>query len=159
MLLALEHRRVAEHLVDHGVVDLDDSAAHGRVNIAGGLHGLDDGAGLTGLAAGYGLEYWTQVIQWPQNIGGRPYHSWVAFIPPAYETTILFAALSCFGALLVLCGLPKPYHPVFNAPRFSLATSDRYFLVIKTSDPKFSADATKSFLSGLKATEVVSVDE
>ena len=117
------------------------------------------GAGLTGLAAGYGLEYWTQVIQWPQNIGGRPYHSWVAFIPPAYETTILFAALSCFGALLVLCGLPKPYHPVFNAPRFSLATSDRYFLVIKTSDPKFSADATKSFLSGLKATEVVSVDE
>ena len=65
------------------------------------------GAGITGLIAGYGLEYWSQVIAWPQNIGGRPYHSWVAFIPPAYETTILFAALSCFGTLLVLCGLPK----------------------------------------------------
>lgn len=117
------------------------------------------GAGITGLIAGYGLEYWTQVVAWPQNIGGRPYHSWVAFIPPAYETTILFAALSCFGTLLVLCGLPKPYHPVFNAPRFSLATSDRYFLVIKNSDPKFSAESTRAFLAGLKATDVVSVDE
>ena len=116
-------------------------------------------AGIAGALAGYGLEYWSQVITWPMNIGGRPYHSWVAFIPPAYETTILFAALSCFGTLLVLCGLPKPYHPVFNVARFSQATSDRFFLVIKTSDPKFNADGTKHFLSGLKATDVVVVDE
>lgn len=117
------------------------------------------GAGITGALAGYGLEYWTQVMAWPMNIGGRPYHSWVAFIPPAYETTILFAALSCFGTLIVLCGFPKPYHPVFNAPRFSMATSDRFFLVIKANDPKFNAESTKSFLSGLHAKDVVSVDE
>lgn len=117
------------------------------------------GAGLAGMLGGYGLEYFTQVIQWPQNIGGRPYHSWVAFIPPAYETTILLAALSCFGSLIFLCGFPRPYHPVFNAPRFSMATSDRMFLVIKANDPKFSLDGTRSFLSGLKATEVVSIDE
>ena len=117
------------------------------------------GGGIMGLIGGYGLEYWSSVIQYPQNIGGRPYHSWVAFIPPAYETTILLAALSCFGALLFLCGFPRPYHPVFNAPRFSLATSDRFFLVIKAKDPKFSLEGTRSFLAGLKATEVVSVDE
>ena len=95
----------------------------------------------------------------PQNIGGRPYHAWVAFIPPAYETTILLAALSCFGSLIFLCGLPRPYHPVFNAPRFSMATSDRFFLLVKAKDPKFSLDGTRNFLSGLKAREVVSIDE
>ena len=117
------------------------------------------GGGIMGMIGGYGLEYWTQVIDFPQNIGGRPYHSWVAFIPPAYETTILLAALSCFGCLLFLCGFPRPYHPVFNAPRFSMATSDRFFLVIKEKDPKFSLEGTRNFLMGLKATEVVSVDE
>jgi hypothetical protein len=117
------------------------------------------GGGIMGLIGGYGLEYWTQVIAFPQNIGGRPYHAWVAFIPPAYETTILLAALSCFGSLLFLCGFPRPYHPVFNAPRFSMATSDRFFLVIKANDPKFSLEDTRSFLSGLKAREVVSIDE
>lgn len=117
------------------------------------------GAGLMGMIGGYGLEYWTSVIQFPQNIGGRPYHSWVAFIPPAYETTILLAALSCFGSLIFLCGLPQPYHPVFNNPRFSMATSDKFFLVIEAADPKFSLEATKSFLAGLNAKEVVAVDE
>jgi len=117
------------------------------------------GGGITGLIAGYSLEYWTQVIAYPLNIGGRPLHSWVAYIPPAYETTILFAALSCFGCLLFLCGFPRPYHPVFNAPRFSMATSDRFFLLVKTNDPKFSLEGTQAFLHGLRATEVVSVDE
>jgi len=117
------------------------------------------GGGIMGMIGGYSLEYWTQVIDFPQNIGGRPYHAWVAFIPPAYETTILLAALSCFGCLLFLCGFPRPYHPVFNAPRFSMATSDRFFLVIKQKDPKFSLDGTRNFLMGLKAKEVVSIDE
>jgi len=117
------------------------------------------GAGITGMLAGYGLEYWTQVIAYPLNIGGRPLHSWVAYIPPAYETTILFAALACFNGLLFLCGFPKPYHPMFNNPRFSMATSDRYFLAIKAKDPKFDAAATRTFLQGLHAKEVVSVEE
>ncbi len=115
--------------------------------------------GITGMIAGYALEYWTQVIAFPQNIGGRPYHAWVAFIPPAYETTILLAALSCFGSLLFLCGFPQPYHPVFNHPQFSLATSDKFFLVIEANDPKFSLEGTKSFLAGLNAKDVVAVDE
>jgi len=115
--------------------------------------------GILGLIAGYGLEYWSSVIAFPMNIGGRPYHSIVAFIPPAYETTILLSALSCFGSLLFLCGFPEPYHPVFNHPRFSLATADKFFLVIEANDPKFSPDATKTFLGGLGAKEVVSVNE
>lgn len=116
------------------------------------------GGGIMGLIGGYGLEYWSQVIAYPLNIGGRPYHSWVAFIPPAYETTILCAAISAVVGMLALNGLPQPYHPVFNHPRFSAASQDRFFLVIESQDPKYSADATKAFLAGLGAKDVAAVD-
>ena len=114
--------------------------------------------GLAGLIGGYGLECWTQVMQYPLNIGGRPYHSWVAFIPPAYETTILLAALSCFGALLFLCGFPQPYHPVFNAASFRRASQDTFFLVIEAADTKYDEAGTRVFLESLHAREVVAVE-
>ena len=114
--------------------------------------------GLTGALAGYGLEYWTQVIAYPLNIGGRPYHSWVSFIPPAFETTILFGAFSAVIGMLALNGLPQPYHPVFNAPRFHLASRDTFFLGIEATDPKFDALKTRAFLASLHAREVVDVE-
>jgi hypothetical protein len=114
-------------------------------------------AGITGALAGYGLEYWSQVIAYPLNIGGRPFHAWVSFIPPAFETTILFAAFSAAIGMLAMNGLPQPYHPVFNAPRFSLASQDKFFLAVEASDPKFDAEATRQFLSGLHPREVVQV--
>jgi hypothetical protein len=115
--------------------------------------------GLAGLVAGYSLEYWTQVIAYPLNIGGRPYHSWVSFIPPAFETTILFAAFTAGLSMIVLNGLPQLYHPVFNAKRFHLASQDKFFLVVEANDPKFNLEQTGSFLFGLNAREVVPVDE
>jgi hypothetical protein len=115
-------------------------------------------AGITGALAGYSLEYWTQVIDWPMNIGGRPFHAWVSFIPPAFETTILFAAFSAVIGMLAMNGLPQPYHPVFNVPRFERASQDGFFLAIEATDPKFDADATKQFLSSLHPREVVQVD-
>jgi hypothetical protein len=115
--------------------------------------------GLTGLAAGWGLEYWTSVIDYPMNIGGRPYNAWVSFIPPAFETTILFASFSAVIGMLVLNGLPRPYHPVFNVKRFERASQDAFFLVIEATDPKFDLESTRAFLGGLGATSVVVVDE
>ena len=115
--------------------------------------------GIIGLAAGWGLEYWTQVIAYPMNIGGRPFNSWVAFIPPAFETTILFASFSAVIGMLALNGLPQPYHPVFNAQRFSLASQDKFFLVIEATDPKFKLDTTRAFLAGLHPKEVVAVED
>lgn len=116
--------------------------------------------GITGLLGGWGLEYWTTVIDYPLNIGGRPYNAWVNFIPPAFETTILIAAFSAVIGMLALNGLPRPYHPVFNVERFSRASQDAFFLVIEATDPRFNLDDTRAFLTGLPgAKNVVVVDE
>lgn len=114
--------------------------------------------GITGALAGYGLEYWTSVIAYPLNIGGRPFHSWVSFIPPAFETTILFAAGTAVISMIALNGLPLPYHPVFNAKRFHLASQDKFFLAIEAADPRFKEEDTRAFLTGLQAREVVTLE-
>jgi len=116
-------------------------------------------AGITGAAAGYGLEYWTQAIAYPLNIGGRPFFSWVSFIPPAFETTILFAAFTAALSMLALNGLPQPYHPVFNAARFKRASQDAFFLAIEAADPRFDMVKTRDFLQGLHPREVVTLEE
>jgi hypothetical protein len=94
--------------------------------------------GLTGMATGFGLQYWASAIEYPMNIGGRPLASWTTFIVPSYELTILFASLTAAIGMIMLCGLPQPYHPVFNVGRFSMASSDKFFLVIESTDPKFT---------------------
>lgn len=116
------------------------------------------GGGILGAIGGYALQYWTQVIVYPMNVGGRPYHSWPAFIVPAFETTILAAALSAVLGMFFLNGLPQPYHPVFNVPGFAMASRDRYFLVIESRDPLFDRDAVHRLLAGLNPTEVSDVE-
>ena len=137
------------------------------------IHGLDDAigfketkvapiifmGGLTGLVGGFGLQYYCQVMAYPMNIGGRPDYSWVAWIPPTFEMTILFASLAAVFGMLALNGFPHPYHPVFNAPRFSRASQDGFFLLIEAADPKFDVNKTRAFLAGLHPREVVTVDE
>jgi hypothetical protein len=113
--------------------------------------------GLIGCFGGFFLQYYPNVIGYPLNIGGRPYFSWPAFIPITFELTILCAALSAVFGMLALNGFPRPYHPVFNVPRFELATRNHFFLVIKAHDPMFDAEKTKQFLMELKAREVSEV--
>jgi hypothetical protein len=105
--------------------------------------------GLLGGLGGYSLEYWTQAIAYPLNIGGRPFHSWPQFIPVTFETTVLGAALACFIGMWALNKMPQPYHPVFNVPEFARASTDRFFLCIEAADPKFDKQATADFLKGL----------
>ena len=106
--------------------------------------------GILGGLAGYGLEYWSQAIAYPMNIGGRPFHSWPHFIPVTFETTVLGAALTAFIGMWALNRLPQPYHPVFNVPAFGRASVDRFFLCIETGDPKFDRHATAKFLESLR---------
>jgi hypothetical protein len=114
--------------------------------------------GLFGCIAGFGLQYWVSVIEYPINVGGKPLYSWPSFIPATFEMTILFAALSAVLGMLALNGLPEPYHPVFNSSRFALATRNRFFLCIEAIDPKFDLNQTRKFLDTLSPKNVSEVD-
>src|ERR1700716_1107988 len=115
--------------------------------------------GLSGCIGGSLLQYWVSVIASPVNVGGKPFHSWPAFIPVTFECTILAAALTAVLGMLALNGLPMPYHPVFNVQRFALASRNRFFLVIEARDKKFDLDATRRFLETLKPLEVITVED
>jgi hypothetical protein len=115
--------------------------------------------GILGAVGGFGLQYYTHNIDYPLNVGGRPYLSIPSFIPITFETTVLMAALTAVIGMIILNGLPQPYHPVFNAPRFALASRDKFFLAIESADPKFDYDETTQFMQGLNAREVFDVNE
>lgn len=105
--------------------------------------------GILGGVSAYLLQWWINTISYPLNIGGRPLHSWPSFIIVTFEMTVLFAGLAALFGMLALNGLPMPYHPVFNVPRFAMATRDRFFLCIESSDPRFDRESTRKFLEGL----------
>jgi hypothetical protein len=113
--------------------------------------------GLLGALTGYLLQYFVTVIYFPINVAGRPLHSWPSYIVITFELTILFGALATVLGLLGLCGLPMPYHPVFNVPRFSAASRDRFFLCIEATDPMYNVQTTSRFLESMEAKEVSEV--
>jgi ActD protein len=104
---------------------------------------------LLGTSTAYLLQYWINVIAYPVNVGGRPFHSWPAFIIVCFELTILFGGITAVVGMLALNGLPLPYHPVFNSERFEAASRDKFFLCIEAVDPKFDRAETERFLAGL----------
>jgi hypothetical protein len=114
--------------------------------------------GILGLLAGIGLQEWVHVFAYPINIAGKPLNSWPQFVPVTFELTILFAALSAVIGMIVLNGLPQPYHPVFNVPRFEHASRDKFFLLVESADPKFDRAKTLDFLKGLNPSEVNEVE-
>jgi hypothetical protein len=114
--------------------------------------------GVLGCVGGFALCYWASVHAYPLNVGGRPLNSWPSFIPVTFETTILVAALFAVFGMLALNGLPQPYHPVFNVPRFELASRNTFFLCIEAIDPKFRREETRAFLESLGAREVTDVE-
>ncbi|HUJ95230.1 MAG TPA: DUF3341 domain-containing protein [Terriglobales bacterium] len=105
--------------------------------------------GILGGTGGYYMQYWMAAISYPTNIGGRPLNSWPAFIVITFEMTILFGAIFAVLGMLALNGLPMPYHPVFHVPRFALASKDRFFLIVFSTDAKYESASTRRFLEGL----------
>lgn len=137
------------------------------------IHGLDEAigfkknlvapivlaGGVTGAVSGFLMQYIAMVLHYPYLIGGRPPMSWPMFIPITFEMGILFAAFSAVIGMFAMNGLPMPYHPVFNAHRFELATRDAYFLCIEAGDDKYDEGETRTFLEGLGAKQVSVVEQ
>jgi len=114
--------------------------------------------GLVGGIGGFLMQYYIEVIDYPINVGGKPYNSWPAFIPITFEMTVLVAAFSAVLGMLVLNKLPQPYHPVFNVPNFAMATRDRFFLAVEANDAKFDHAGVVELLKSLNALEVNDVE-
>jgi hypothetical protein len=112
--------------------------------------------GILGGASTYALIWYSAVLDYPINVGGRPLYSWPSFVPPTFEFTILGAALAAAIGMLISNGLPRLRHPLFDMPEFDLASRDRFFLFLPASDPAFDAASARAWLepiSPLRMTE------
>src|SRR5947209_18369734 len=114
--------------------------------------------GIIGALGGFFMQYWMEVIDYPINVGGKQFNSWPAFIPITFECTVLVASFAAVLGMLALNKLPQPYHPVFNAPNFALATRDHFFLVIEASDRTFQHEEVMQFMRSLGPKDLIEVD-
>ena len=113
--------------------------------------------GVFGACAGFALMTWVHLIAMPVNTGGKPLFSWPAFIPITFECMVLCASFGAVFGMLGLNGLPQPYHPIFEARRFNLASQDKFFLAIEARDPNFDSKEAVKFLQSVGAKEVEEV--
>ena len=105
--------------------------------------------GLTGGIGAFLMQWFSATIHYPIIVAGRPFNSWPSFMPIVFELTVLIASFAAVFGMLGLNGLPRPHHPIFNAPGFALASRSRFFLCIQSNDPLFDPDETRAFLQGL----------
>jgi hypothetical protein len=113
---------------------------------------------LIGAGSAYLLQWWCAAVAYPLNVGGRPYHSGPAFIPITFETGILFAAFTAFLMPLILAGLPRLHHPVFEVDGFESVSVDGYWVSVAADDPGLDRARLETELQGLGAKRVVQVE-
>lgn len=113
---------------------------------------------LIGGALTYAVTYWTAVLDYPLNIGGRPLHSWSAFLPAALVSAALWSGLATLIGMLWLCDLPRWHHPLFDVKQFDRATYDKFFLLVGADDPKFESKETRRLLESLSPEHIDEVE-
>ncbi len=111
-------------------------------------------AGCIGATVAYLILWYTNVYDYPLNVGGRSTHAVPAFIPITFETTVLVAGCTAFIGALVLGGLPRLYHPVDETEDFELVSVNRFLLAVNAADDGFDKDALRTMLSELGALSV-----
>lgn len=158
--------KATERAYETGYRKMDAYTPFPVEEVAEAMHFHDTGVppivlvgGLVGAFSGFLIQVIGSAYDYPLNVGGRPLYSWPAFIPVTFEAGILIAAFAAVLALILLNGLPRPYHPVFNAPNFERVSEDRFFLCIEAKDPKFEQASTRAFLESLGPQQVSEVEQ
>jgi len=113
-------------------------------------------AALAGAGGGYFMQ-WYAARDYALNVGGRPLHSWPAFVPITFELSVLTAAFAGVLGLLWLARLPRLDHPLFSVAEFTRATQDRFFLGILASDSRFELEKVRAELAALSPETIVEV--
>jgi hypothetical protein len=116
--------------------------------------------GVAGYTTGMLMIWWMNAVDYPIVIGGKPMFSPYGAFPPSYELTILFGSFGALGGMLILNRLPRLHHPLLKHRRFAaFASHDRFYLVIETSDPKYSETQTRNLLESLGSQHIELVEE
>ncbi|MDB6067759.1 MAG: hypothetical protein JWR26_3967 [Pedosphaera sp.] len=115
--------------------------------------------GVTGYTSGMLMIWWMNAVDYPILIGGKPMFSPFGAFPPSYELTILLGAFGALFGMMILNRLPRLHHPLLKHRRFALATHDRFFIVIETSDLKYSESETRKLLESLGSQRIEMVEE
>jgi len=156
----------AEKLRDAGYRDFDTHTPFP-------IHGMDRAMGLpdsrlgwivlamaaTGLASAVSMMVWMNGIDYPIVVGGKPPISIPSMVPVAFELTVLFSAFGAVFGMFGLNKLPRHHHPLFESERFRAATTDKFFVSVSSSDPKYDADTTRQLLESAHAAHVESIEE
>jgi len=114
-------------------------------------------AAIVGAAWGFWIQYWDEVLNYPLNVGGRPFNSWPAFIVGAFEFMLLVTVTAGFVGMLARSGLPKLYHPIFEASGFHNASRDRFVICIEATDPRYDGQSLRVLLRELGAEQIEEV--
>ncbi len=115
--------------------------------------------GLGGATLGYLVQWLTNAVDWPINVGGRPPHSTPAFVPITFESGVLMSAFFIFFGLWLILRLPQPYHPVFELEGFRSASTHGFWLSVETDPTESDANEVRARMQSLGAIQVSVVGE
>ena len=114
---------------------------------------------IFGAGWGYFIQYWGEALDYPLNVGGRPYNSWPAFIVGTFEFMLLVTVAAGMFGLLAASRLPRLYHPIFNAEAFERASRDRFLLCVEARDPGFEPNTIRRVFDAHGAESIAEVTE
>ncbi len=146
--------RAFEAYTPYPVEGLDQAVHPGRRTF---LPILMFAGAVLGAAYGYWIQYWDEALNYPLNVGGRPYNSWPAFIVSAFEFMLLIAITAGFFGMLAASRLPRLYHPLLEAGSFARASRDRFLICIEAADPDFDPDSVRRMFEQLGAEQIEEV--